>query len=260
MAGQREGGTRSRGLTVRISEQPESGRPIQPEGASTPLEEVRPSMLENLAVSSVRPEYRRQLEMDTQDSEEDFFFRGSRRYPSKGAGAFSSAGRGDERPLGSFSSFRRGAAQPGPPPRQPSRSEPPQQDSREQQWDRSEQSQERGRRKGRSQRSQGDQSRHGAEPPPNQDQRRSSGAGGGVGGYDSYSEDDPGYRPPNRNGSGSGFSGGSGGGSGNRGRRDASFGGSGGAGGAPPPSAESTRRGSLRAFGLPFLGSRDNHD
>jgi hypothetical protein len=92
MAGQRESGTRPRGLTVRISEQPESGRPIQPEGASTPLEEVRPSLLENLAVSSVRPDYRRQLEMDTQDSEEDFFFRGSRRYPSRGAGAFSSAG------------------------------------------------------------------------------------------------------------------------------------------------------------------------
>ncbi len=88
MAGQQESGTRPRGLTVRISEQPEPGRPIQPEGASTPLEEVRPSMLENLAVSSVCPDYRRQLEMDTQDSEEDFFFRESMRYPSRGAGAF----------------------------------------------------------------------------------------------------------------------------------------------------------------------------
>ncbi len=38
-------------------------------------------MLENLAVSSVRPDYRRQLEMDTQDSEEDFLFRGSRSTP-----------------------------------------------------------------------------------------------------------------------------------------------------------------------------------
>jgi hypothetical protein len=44
VAGQRESGTRSRGLTVRISEQPESGRPIQPEGASTPLDEGRTSM------------------------------------------------------------------------------------------------------------------------------------------------------------------------------------------------------------------------
>ncbi len=87
-AGLREGGTRSRGLTVRISEQQERDRPPQPEGASTPLEEVRPTMLDNLAASSVRPDYRRQLEMDTQDSEEDFFFRGSRRYPSRGAGAY----------------------------------------------------------------------------------------------------------------------------------------------------------------------------
>ncbi len=38
MARLRESGTRSRGLTVRISEQPEPGRPIQPEGASTPLD------------------------------------------------------------------------------------------------------------------------------------------------------------------------------------------------------------------------------
>jgi hypothetical protein len=40
-AGLRKGGTRSRGLTVRITEQPGHGRPIQPEGASTPLDEVR---------------------------------------------------------------------------------------------------------------------------------------------------------------------------------------------------------------------------
>jgi hypothetical protein len=105
VAGLREGGTRSRGLTVRITEQPGHGRPIQPEGASTPLDEVRPTMLETLAASSVRPDYRRQLEMDTQDSEEDFFFRGSRRYPNRGSGAFSSANRRAERPSGSFSSF-----------------------------------------------------------------------------------------------------------------------------------------------------------
>ncbi len=202
MAGQRETGTRPRGLTVRISERRESNRPIQPEGASTPLEDVRPSVLETLAVSSVRPDCRRQLEMDTQDSEEDLFFRESMRYPSRGAGAFSSAGRGGERPSGSFFGFGQGAAQSGPPPSQPNRSEPPRQDHREQQQGRPEQGQERGRREGRSQRSQGEQSRQGAEPPPNQDQRRSSGAGGGGGGYDSDSEDDPGSRPPNRNGSG----------------------------------------------------------
>jgi hypothetical protein len=74
-AGLREGSTRSRGLTVRISEQQERGRPVQPEEVSTPLEEVRPTMLDNLAASSIRLDYRRQLEMDTQDSEEDFFFR-----------------------------------------------------------------------------------------------------------------------------------------------------------------------------------------
>ncbi len=158
MVGPRDGGTRSRGLTVRISERPESYGPIPPEGASTPLEEVKPSMLENLAVSSVRPDYRRQLEMDTQDSEEDFLFRGSRRYPNRGAGAFSSASRGDQRPSGSFSSYGRGAAQSGPPPRQPSQSTPPELERRGQQWERSEQSQERGRREERSQRSRGDQS------------------------------------------------------------------------------------------------------
>jgi hypothetical protein len=133
--------------------------------------------------------------MDTQDSEEDFFFRGSRRYPNRGAGAFSSASRGDQHPSGSFSSYGRGAAQSGPPPRQPSQSAPPKPERRGQQWERSEQSQERGRREERSQRSHGDQSRHGADPPPNRDQRRSSGAGGGGGGHDSDSEDDPGYRP-----------------------------------------------------------------
>ncbi len=102
-AGPRGGGTRPRGLTVRISEQQERARPVQPEGASTPLEEVRPTMLDSLAASSIHLDYRRQLEMDTQDSEEDFFFSGSRRYPSRGAGGFSSAGRGAERPSGASS-------------------------------------------------------------------------------------------------------------------------------------------------------------
>jgi hypothetical protein len=59
VAGLREGGTRSLGLTVRISEQQERDMPIQPEGASTPLDEVRPTMLDNLAASSIRPDYRR---------------------------------------------------------------------------------------------------------------------------------------------------------------------------------------------------------
>jgi hypothetical protein len=90
-------------------------------------------MLETLAASSFCLDYRRQLEMDTQDSEEDFFFRGSRRYPNRGAGAFSSADRGAERPSGSFSSFGRDAGRPPrPPPQRQSRSEPPQQDHQEQ--------------------------------------------------------------------------------------------------------------------------------
>ncbi|MFN9908930.1 MAG: hypothetical protein ACK56F_22870, partial [bacterium] len=104
--------------------------------------------------------------MDTQDSEEDFLFRGSRRYPDRGAGTFSSAGRGDQRPSGSLFSYGRGAAQSAPPPRQPSQSAPPEPERRGQQWERSGQSQERGRREERSQRSYGDQNRHGAEPPP----------------------------------------------------------------------------------------------
>jgi hypothetical protein len=142
-----EGGTRSHGLTVRIKEQPERGRPVQPEGASTPLDEARPTMLEVLAASSVRPDYRRQLEMDTQDSEKDFLFRGSRRYPGRGAGAFSSAGRGAEHPSGAFSSTDRDTAQPPrPPPQRQSRPEPPRQDHQEWRWDPPEQNQDQERR------------------------------------------------------------------------------------------------------------------
>jgi hypothetical protein len=255
-AGLREGGTRSRGLTVRISEQQERDRPIQPEGASTPLEEVRPTMLDNLAASSIRPDYRRQLEMDTQDSEEDFFFRGSRRYPSRGAGAFSSAGQGAEHPSGVFSSADRNAEQPPrPPPQRQSRPEPPQQERQEQQWDPPEQSQnqDRGRREEQSRRSQESQYQRGAEPPPGRERRRSSGAGGGGGGYDSDSDDDLGYRPPNRSRSG----GGSGGGSGNRGRRGASPGqnaAGGGAGGAPAPPPPAGGGGGAGAGGPPLDG------
>jgi hypothetical protein len=218
-AGPREGGTRSRGLTVRITEQPGHGRPIQPEGASTPLDEVRPTMLEALAASSVCPDYRRQLEMDTQDSEEDFFFHGSRRYPNRGAGAFSSPDRGAERPSGVFWSFGRDAAQPPRPlPQRLSQSEPPQQDRQKQRWDPPEQNQDQGRREEQSRQNQENQGRRGAEPSPNRDRRRSSGAGGGGGGYDSDSDDDLGYRPPNTSGSGCGSGCGSGGGSGKRGR------------------------------------------
>jgi hypothetical protein len=103
-ARQCENGARARRLTVRITEQPEHGRQTLLEGASTPLDEARPTMLEVLAASSVRPDYRRQLELDTQDSEEDSLFRGSRRYPGEGAGAFSRADQGAEHPSGAFSS------------------------------------------------------------------------------------------------------------------------------------------------------------
>jgi hypothetical protein len=116
----RESGIRPRGLTVRIAEQPERGRPVQPEGASTPLDEARPTLLEVLAASSVRPDYRRQLYMNTQDSKEDSLFRESRRYPSRGSGTFSGAGQGAEQPSGAFSSAgdRDAAQPPGPPPQQ----------------------------------------------------------------------------------------------------------------------------------------------
>ncbi len=223
-AGLREGGTRPCGLTVRISEQQERDRPVQQEGASTPLEEVRPTMLDNLAASSVRLDYRRQLEMDTQNSEEDFFFRGSRRYPSGGAGGFSSAGQGAERPSRVFSSADRNAEQPPrPQPQRQSRPEPPQQERQERRWDPPGQSQnqDRGQREEQSRRSQESQNQRGADPPPGRDRRRSSGAGGGGGGYDSNNDGDLGYRLPNRSGSGGRSGGGSGGGSGGRGRRGA---------------------------------------
>jgi hypothetical protein len=248
----REGCTRSRGLTVRISERQERDRPIQPEGASTPLDEVRPMMLEILAASSVRPDYRRQLEMDTQDSEEDFFFRGSRRYPGWGAGAFSSAGQGAEHPSGIFSSADRNTAQPPrPPPQRQSHPEPPQQEHQERWWDPPEQSQnqDKGRREEQSRRSQESQNQRGAEPPPGRDRRRSLGAGGGGGGYDNNSDDDLGYRPPNRSRSG----GGSGGGSGNRGRRGASPG-QNAAGGVPPPPPPARGGGGAGAGGPPIDG------
>jgi hypothetical protein len=155
---------------VRISEPQERERPVQPGGASTPLEEVRPTMLDSLAASSIQLDYRRQLEMDTQDSEEDFFFRGSRRYPSRGAVGFSSTGRGAERPSGFFSEAGQSAEQPPrPPPQRQSRPEPPQQGSREQRWSPPEPNQGRGQREEQSRRSQEDQNQRGAEPPPGRD-------------------------------------------------------------------------------------------
>jgi hypothetical protein len=194
--------------------------------------------------------------MDTQDSEEDFFFRGSRRYPSRGAGGFSSAGQGAERPSGDFSGADRDTKQPPrPPPQRQSRPEPPQQERQEPRWDPPEQSQnqDRGQREEQSRRSQESQNQRGAEPPPGRDQRRSSGAGGGGGGFDRDSDDDLGYRPPNRSGSG----GGSGGGSGNRGRRGAppeQNAAAGGAGGAPPPPPPAGGGGGAGAGGPPLDG------
>ncbi len=199
--------------------------------------------------------------MDTQDSEEDFFFRGSRRYPSRGAGGFSSAGRGAERPSGSSSGAGRSAEPPPrPPPQQQSRPEPPRQESRGQQWSPPEQNpnQGRGQREEQSRRSQESQNQRGAEPPPGQDRRRSSGAGGGGGGYDSDSDGDLGYRPPNRSGSGGGSGGGAGGGSGGRGRRSAppgeSAAGGGAGGGAPPPPPPAGGGGGAGVGGPPLDG------
>jgi hypothetical protein len=50
--------------------------------------------------SSARVDYRRRLELNTQDSDEDVLFRQEMRYPERGAGGFSSprrAGAGESR-------------------------------------------------------------------------------------------------------------------------------------------------------------------
>jgi hypothetical protein len=72
------------------------GRAIQPGGSSTPLKRNpgRP-LSRTFSGSSTRVDYRRQLKMKTQDSDEDALFRQEMRYPERGAGGFSSIRRAD---------------------------------------------------------------------------------------------------------------------------------------------------------------------
>jgi hypothetical protein len=76
------------------------GRTIQPNGASTPLGRGPGELPRTYSGSSARVDYRRRLELNTQDSNEDVLFRQEMRYPERGAGGFSSlrrAGAGESR-------------------------------------------------------------------------------------------------------------------------------------------------------------------
>jgi hypothetical protein len=67
------------------------GRVVQPGGTSTPLVggPVEP-LSRTYSESSARVDYRRRLELNTQDSDEDVLFRQEMRYTERGAGGFSS--------------------------------------------------------------------------------------------------------------------------------------------------------------------------
>jgi hypothetical protein len=72
------------------------GRAIQPGGSSTPLERnLGRSLSRTFSGSSTRVDYRQQLKMKTQDSDEDALFRQEMRYPEREAGGFSSIRRAD---------------------------------------------------------------------------------------------------------------------------------------------------------------------
>jgi hypothetical protein len=76
------------------------GRALLPAGASTPLGGSSGELPRTYSGSSARVDYRRQLEMNTQDSDEDALFRQEMRYPERGAGGFSGlrrAGAGENR-------------------------------------------------------------------------------------------------------------------------------------------------------------------
>jgi hypothetical protein len=76
------------------------GRALLPAGASTPLGGSSGELPRTYSGSSARVDYRRQLEMYTQDSDEDALFRQEMRYPERGAGGFSGlrrAGAGENR-------------------------------------------------------------------------------------------------------------------------------------------------------------------
>ncbi len=76
------------------------GRALQPAGASTPLGGSSGELPRTYSGSSTRVDYRRRLELNTQDSDEDVLFRQEMRYPERGAGGFSGlrrAGAGESR-------------------------------------------------------------------------------------------------------------------------------------------------------------------
>jgi hypothetical protein len=76
------------------------GRALMPAGASTPLGRCSGELPRTYSGSSARVDYRRRLEMNTQDSDEDTLFRQEMRYPERGAGGFSGprrAGAGENR-------------------------------------------------------------------------------------------------------------------------------------------------------------------
>jgi hypothetical protein len=76
------------------------GRTIQPDGTSTTLGGGSGELPRAYSGSSARVEYRRRLELNTQDSDEDVLLRQEMRYPERGAGGFSSlrrAGAGESR-------------------------------------------------------------------------------------------------------------------------------------------------------------------
>ncbi len=65
------------------------GRALLPAGASTPLGGGSGELPRTYSGSSARVDYRRRLEMNTQDSDEDVLFRQEMNYPERGAGGFS---------------------------------------------------------------------------------------------------------------------------------------------------------------------------
>jgi hypothetical protein len=72
------------------------GRALPPAGASTPLG----GGSGEYSGSSARADYRRRLELNTQDSDKDVLFRQEMNYPERGAGGFSGlrrAGAGESR-------------------------------------------------------------------------------------------------------------------------------------------------------------------
>ncbi len=76
------------------------GRTIQPDCTSTPLGRGSGELPCTYSGSSARVDYRRRLELNTQDSNEDVLFRQEMRYLERGAGGFSSlrrAGAGESR-------------------------------------------------------------------------------------------------------------------------------------------------------------------